>query len=302
MPGMATACWVWIAGKNSDGYGNFQYSGKCGRAHRFSYELHIGPIPEGMEVRHGCHVPACVNPAHFQLGTHADNMRDMAMSGRRKEIRYRERKEAKVIKPKTVEERFWEKVDKNGPIMPHMDTPCWIWMASAHALGYGRFWPYGKKSVLAHRFSYEITFGSIPGGLDILHECDVPACVNPAHIRPGTHTENMRDMEAKGRRRPATGKKHWTYLYPEKLQNRPYGKARNLPKGDNHWARKNPHLLTRGEQSNFAKLTEVLVLEIRQRWQQESPQWGLQKKLALEYGLSRHGIAKIIKRKIWKHI
>lgn len=205
-------------------------------------------------------------------------------------------------KPRPAIERFLEKVNKDGPTMAHMATPCWVWMATKDQQGYGHFWPKGKKVVKAHRFSYEMANGLIPEGLEILHECDFPSCVNPAHLRPGTHTDNMRDMEAKGRRTPATGKKHWTYLYPEKIRRGPYREARNLRKGDDHWARKSPHLLTRGEQSNFAKLTEVLVLEIRQRWQQESPQWGLQKKLALEYGLSRHGIAKIVNRKIWKHI
>ena len=75
-------CWLWNAGQAGNGYGAFQMEGRRQYAHRVSYELHVGPIPDGMIVRHACDVPLCVNPAHLLVGTQADNMADAAQRGR----------------------------------------------------------------------------------------------------------------------------------------------------------------------------------------------------------------------------
>lgn len=78
-----TGCWIWQRALSDTGYGSVQMdNGKIGSAHRASYELHVGPIPEGMEVRHACHRRACINPEHLSVGTRADNMRDMVAAGR----------------------------------------------------------------------------------------------------------------------------------------------------------------------------------------------------------------------------
>jgi hypothetical protein len=76
-------CWLWTAGKTGVGYGTFIIDGKSVGAHRHSYALHYGPIPPGMLVCHRCDNPLCVRPDHLFLGSHLDNMRDMAAKGRK---------------------------------------------------------------------------------------------------------------------------------------------------------------------------------------------------------------------------
>ena len=78
-------CWVWTASKDREGYGEIARPGKSAGmlgAHRVSWEIHFGPVPEDMDVLHTCDNPPCVRPDHLYLGTHADNMRDMALRGR----------------------------------------------------------------------------------------------------------------------------------------------------------------------------------------------------------------------------
>lgn len=100
----------------------------------------------------------------------------------------------------TVTSRFWEKVDKNGPTMPHMQTQCWLWTASKKSNGYGQLILRDRSVILAHRLAYMMEYGDIPDGLHVCHECDNPACVRHDHFFLGTPKDNMQDSVKKGRK------------------------------------------------------------------------------------------------------
>lgn len=76
-------CWIWTGAVNCErGYGYFLFDGKPRLAHRASWAMHKGQIPDGMNVLHRCDIPSCVNPNHLFLGTLSDNMQDCAAKGR----------------------------------------------------------------------------------------------------------------------------------------------------------------------------------------------------------------------------
>lgn len=107
-----------------------------------------------------------------------------------------------------LEERFWEKVDKQGPAGPYVDTPCWMWTASRSKRGYGQIGVTASKCQPAHRVSWEIRHGKIPQGLHVLHKCHNTSCVNPDHLYLGTVQDNADDRVQAGRVSALKGSKH----------------------------------------------------------------------------------------------
>ena len=91
---------------------------------------------------------------------------------------------------KTLEERFWAKVDKT--------KNCHLWIGSTNPDGYGRFKVDGKLEG-AHRVAYELAYGPFDKSLKVLHTCDNPPCVNYLHLFLGTQIDNINDMVHKNR-------------------------------------------------------------------------------------------------------
>lgn len=88
-----------------------------------------------------------------------------------------------------IAERFWAKVDRDGPVFN--GASCWVWTAHRGPAGYGTFGITSRHRVLAHRFAYEKMVGPIPEGLQLDHLCRNRACVNPAHLEPVTCRTNL---------------------------------------------------------------------------------------------------------------
>jgi hypothetical protein len=83
------SCWLWVGNKRPNGYGVIQEAGRQSKtlaAHRVSYEMHKGPIPDGLVIMHSCDTPACVNPDHLSVGTYRENSADMIAKGRKRTV------------------------------------------------------------------------------------------------------------------------------------------------------------------------------------------------------------------------
>lgn len=162
---------------------------------------------------------------------------------------------------KTTEQRFWEKVNKTDS--------CWLWTGAKRNKGYGAF-VYAKDGEViqgrAHRYSYEIHKGDIPTGMFVLHSCDNPACVNPAHLALGSNQDNVTDMMKKGR----------------------HVSGGTYREGD----------YERGEGHHAAKLTEDDVRAIRADRDSGMSFGNLSKK----YGIAVGHIFRIVTRKAWPHV
>ena len=147
---------------------------------------------------------------------------------------------------------------------------CWPWLGYAQKNGgYGRLSFEGKMRTVTH-LVYELDRGHPPEKPCVLHTCDNPPCVNARHLWSGTPTDNMRDMQQKGRGRQVTG--------------------------DQHWMRRSPGRF-RGERNGNAKLTRPQVETIRRRYARGGIS---QPTLARKYGVTQGTIWYILSRTTWK--
>lgn len=110
--------------------------------------------------------------------------------------------------------RFWANVDKSA-----VHNGCWIFTGFIKWDGYGWLNRNGRN-MTAHRYAWILTHGEPQEGAHILHQCDVPACCNPDHLRLGTHRENMAEMMERGRHNSSQIKKYKPVLHPHRVRPR----------------------------------------------------------------------------------
>jgi len=162
---------------------------------------------------------------------------------------------------KRLAERFWSKVNKNGPIPPHQSHlgQCWEYTGCRNEHGYGDVCTNGerKRHDKAHRVSWLLTHGELPDQ-SVLHKCDNPPCVRPDHLFLGNHKTNADDMVKKGRARNKTFK---------------------------------------GELNGFSKLTWENVRKIRQLWNEGTIR--NKTEIGRMFGVSKQPIIKILQNKAW---
>lgn len=171
---------------------------------------------------------------------------------------------------RSLEDRFWTKIDQNGPVMPGMSTSCWTWMGAKDTGGYGNF-NLGMRFVKAHSFAFTQKNGALPEGKFVLHTCDNPSCCNPAHLYAGTKKDNAQDRERRQRGNHAVGQRHGCVTHPG---------------------------LHRGERNGRAKMTEDTVRDLRRRHREGERAASL----ARAYGLTKTTVSGILRGKLWGHV
>lgn len=144
---------------------------------------------------------------------------------------------------------------------------CWLWAGARTTNGYGAI-RVGGRMARAHRVAWELAYGPIPEGLDVLHRCDVPVCVNPSHLFLGTDSDNQLDASAKGR--------HGMKRHPERS------------------SFKGRVISTRGN----AKLTQAQVREIRSLG---AGGWSVMV-LAQRFSISESNVRAILSRETWRDL
>lgn len=217
-----------------------------------------------------------------------------------------ERKSVKLFTDRDIE-RFWSKVNREGFVVDQSNPSyagigkCWDWTLGLFASGYGQFKAAGRPH-RAHRIMWELEFGDIPEGLLICHRCDRKSCVNPDHLFLGTNRDNAQDCRAKGRLNTPTGDRCGARTKPE---SRPRGETHGMRKnplaasrGDAHYSRRTPEIMPRGANHVNSKLTDVSVLEIRERYAAGGVSM---KALGRQFGVEASVIGVVVRYEGWTH-
>lgn len=124
-------CWLWTGHRNPFGYGRIGTDGTVALAHRASWELHNGPIPDGLCVLHRCDNPSCVNPKHLFLGTREENNLDRVAKGRSADTRGEGHPNARLTNASVSEARAlhldgWSATSLSRRYGVHLSTICLV--------------------------------------------------------------------------------------------------------------------------------------------------------------------------------
>lgn len=181
-----TDCWVWTGYVTSDKQPTYRSATTNVNARRYLYEKHIGPIPTRWRLVNPCATQPCVNPKHQQPVKPGPKERPLA-------------------------DRFWSKVDKDGP------NGCWVWLGHLNNAGYGTAYVSpDKPSAYAHRVSYSLLVEDLPDHIEVDHVCHNPACLNPDHLRTATHALNSENRSGP----PSSNKSGYLGVYFEERSQR----------------------------------------------------------------------------------
>lgn len=128
-------CWLWIG--HGDRYGHIHAGGRLRKAHRFSWELHSGPTPEGLCVLHRCDTPRCVRPDHLFLGTQLENIADRHAKGRDGRVAGDAHPQAKLT---AADVRTIRSLRDEGVLQRDIAARFGIRQATVNAILLGRAW------------------------------------------------------------------------------------------------------------------------------------------------------------------
>jgi hypothetical protein len=186
------------------------------------------------------------------------------------------------LTPEDFDLDFWIK------FMAHIPKSygCWEWQGACNNKGYGVIrHRQSKGAILAHRAAFVMAKGPTRRKLNVIHSCDNPCCVNPAHLSLATTAENMADKVQKGRH--SRGKEHGRAI----LAGIRAAQARGV-----RFGAKNP---VKGMSHPTAKLTDAQVIEIRSRAATEKVS---RRQMAREYGITVSIVSGIVRGERWRHL